>query len=73
MIPVYTLGKIKVLDDWRHESRNSLNTNVCNNVEHDNDMLVLIDNQLSGRSGDLYMASSSSGSSYATRVSRDIR
>jgi hypothetical protein len=45
-----------------------LNKNVCNNVEHDNDMMVLIDNHLSQRSKDLNSAGSSGGSSHPTHV-----
>jgi hypothetical protein len=45
-----------------------LNTNVLDNVEHYKDMMVLIDNQLSQRLGDLITAKLSGGSSHATHI-----
>jgi hypothetical protein len=64
---------LNIFYDWRHESRNGLNTNVLNNVEHDNDKIVVIDNHLNGRPRDLNTAASACGSLHATRVPGGIR
>ena len=52
---------------------NSLNRNIRSNVEHDKDTIVLIDSQLSGRSGDINTVGLSSVSLHAARVPGGIK